>query len=159
MLEKVCSHVHNFFTRTAVSGTYTIDSGSIDVDADLLKEGQRFHIVGSDLNDGVYTWHAAAIRNDDDTEAAQLQDEEFTGSILPMAVPKAFLDLVSEISTWVTAYGTAALSPFQSENVIGVYSYTKASGSGSGDAGSAPATWESAFASRLNAWRRTGDNL
>lgn len=154
MLEKLCAHVHNYFTGSAHPGTYTITGGALAVD--FLKEGQRFHIVGSDLNDGVYTWHAAGIKNDDDDEAAQLQDETFSGSILPMAVPREFILLASEVAAWVQEYGSKVLSPYQSENVIGVYSYTKASGSGSGDGGSASPTWESVFASRLHPYRKTG---
>ena len=99
---------------------------------------------------------ASGIKNDDDDEAAQLQDETFTGSILPMAVPREFILLASEVAAWVQEYGSKVLSPYQSENVIGVYSYTKANGSGSGDGGSASPTWESVFASRLHPYRKTG---
>lgn len=158
MLERVCNHVHNFFTRAALPGTYTVTGGALALDC--LKEGQRFHVVGSDLNDGVYTWHAGGIKNDDDDAEAGLQDETFTGCILPMAVPRAFLDLCEEIGAWVAAYGTAADSPFQSENVIGVYSYEKGSASGTAaNGGNASPTWESVFAARLNPYRRTGDLL
>lgn len=154
MLEKVCNHVHNYFTSAAVPGMYTISDGALTLD--FLKEGQRFHIVGSDLNDGVYTWHQSGIKNDDDNGPAELQDETFGGSILPMAVPRDFLQLVEEIAAWVDEYGSKVLSPYQSENVIGVYSYTKA-GTGSGNAGgSSSPTWESVFASRLNPYRKTG---
>ena len=157
MLEQVCAHVHNYFTRTARPGTYAITNGTLTLD--FLREGQRFHIVGSDLNDGVYTWHADGIKNDDDTAAATLADEEFAGTILPMAVPRAFIDLCAEIAAWVAQYGKNALSPYQSEDVIGVYSYTKAGASTAAGANGAAGTWESAFAARLNPYRRTGDLL
>lgn len=87
MLERICNHVHNFFTRSAHPGTYTITGGALTLD--FMKDGQRFHIVGSDLNDGVYTWHPSGIKNDDDDADAELQDETFTGCIMPMAVPKS----------------------------------------------------------------------
>lgn len=155
MLEKLCAHVHNYFTSAAHPGTYTITGGALAVD--FLKEGQRFHVVGSDLNDGVYTWHATGIKNDDDNATAELADETFSGSILPMAVPRAFIELAAEVAAWVQEYGSKVLSPYQSENVIGVYSYQKASGSGSGaDGSSASPTWESVFASRLHPYRKTG---
>lgn len=152
MLEKVCRHVHNYFTRAAYPGTYTITDGALALD--FLKEGQRFHVVGSDLNDGVYTWHATGITNDDDNEAAQLKDETFNGSICAMAVPRAFIDLVGEVSAWQVTYGEKAASPFQSETVIGVYSYDK--GYKSGSVNGAPMTWESEFSSRLQPYMRTG---
>ena len=154
MLEKICNHVHNYFTGAAHPGTYTITGGSLSVD--FLKEGQRFHIVGSDLNDGVYTWHASGIKDDDDSAPAELRDEVFSGSILPMAVPREFVLLASEVAAWVQEYGSKVLSPYQSESVIGVYSYTKAGTGGNADGGNGSPTWESVFASRLNPYRRTG---
>lgn len=152
MLEKVCNHVHNFFIRNAYPGSYEITGGQLALTG--LKDGQRFQIVGSDLNDGVYTWHADGIKDDDDKEAAALADEAFAGTILAMAPPRDFLALVDEIGAWVEAYGAGADSPYQSENVIGVYSYTKASGAASD--GSGGSGWESAFASRLNPYRTPG---
>lgn len=165
MLEKVCRHVHNYFTRVPHVDTYTIENGMLALD--FLKDGQRFHIVGSDLNDGVYTWHQSSaqsgapyIANDDDTAAVTLQDEVFAGTILPMAVPKMFLQLVEEIGAWVDQYGEKTLSPFQSENVIGVYSYTKAgTGDNKSNGRSASPTWESVFAAQLRPFMRTGDLL
>lgn len=158
MLERICNHVHNFFTRSAHPGTYTITGGALTLD--FMKDGQRFHIVGSDLNDGVYTWHVSGIKNDDDDADAELQDETFTGCIMPMAVPKVFLDLCKEIGEWVANYGAKVDSPFQSESVIGVYSYEKGSVSGSAaNGGNTSPTWETVFASRLNPYRRTGDLL
>ena len=154
MLGKVCNHVHNYFTDAAYPGTYTISNG--DLALDFLKDGQRFHLVGSDLNDGVYTWHPSGIKNDDDDSSAELQDETFTGTILPMAVPRDFIALVEEIAVWVEEYGAKVLSPFQSENVIGVYSYTKASTGGAAAGGTSSPTWENVFASRLNPYRKTG---
>ena len=168
MLEKVCRHVHNYFVRAAYPDTFTISGGMIsgaEVDlSETLKPGQRFMIMNSDLNDGIYTWHQTqngyAVYNDDNTTAAALEAETFDGVIIAMAPPKDFFDLVSEIGDWQTAYGAKALSPYQSENVIGVYSYTKANGGGDGNGnGSGSPTWESVFASRLNPYRKTGDLL
>lgn len=153
MLERVCNHVHNYFIRSAYPGEYEITGGSLPL-GEILKEGQRFQLIGSDLNDGVYTWHADGIKDDDDKEAATLADEAFAGTILAMAPPKEFLAIVGEIADWVDAYGAGADSPYQSENVIGVYSYTKASGAASD--GSGGSGWESAFASRLNPYRTPG---
>lgn len=155
MLEKCCLYCHNYFVRAAYPGSYTISSGTIDLSA-LLKEGQRFWLVGSDLNDGVYTWHAAGIKNDDDAQAVTLKDEEFAGTILAMAPPKEFFELAAEISAWQTAYGAQALSPYQSENVIGVYSYTKAQLSGDESTGTGAPTWQSVFKNRLLPYMKTG---
>ena len=168
MLEKICRHVHNYFVRAAYQDTYTIADGMItgaEVDlSQILKPGQRFMIMNSDLNDGIYTWRitaqpvGCAVYNDDNTAAAALGAETFEGVIITMAPPRDFLDLCTEISAWQAQYGSHVLSPYQSEEVIGVYSYTKANGTGgSGTGGNASPTWESVFASRLNPYRKTGD--
>lgn len=155
MLEKVCNHVHNFFIRAAYPGSYEISAGTIALTG--LKNGQRFQIVGSDLNDGVYTWHdGGVIQNDDDTAPAALADESFSGTILAMSPPKAFLELVGRISAWVDQYGAQSVSPFQSESVVGVYSYTKADAGTDASGRPVAKTWETAFASELNAYRTPG---
>lgn len=149
MLQQVLEHIHNMFIKSPNPGTYTIEGGMLSLP--FLLEGQRFWIVGSVLNDGVYTYHADGIKNDDDTEAAGLQDETFAGSVCALAVPPAVIALTVEISEWVEKFGDSVNSPYNSENVIGVYSYTKASG---GTGGGGAVGWQDAFASRLNRWRR-----
>ena len=59
--------------------------------------------------------------------------------------------LIGEIEAWRERYGAAEASPYQSENVAGVYSYTRAAGRNTedGDAG-----WMAAFKGRLRRWRR-----
>jgi hypothetical protein len=121
------------------------------ISLDFVEEGQRFWITNSVFNDGVYTYHEAGIKNDDDTEAAGLTDERFAGTICALAVPPAVIALSSEINSWVETNGEAVNSPYQSENVIGVYSYTKATG-GSGAGGCV--SWEDVFKDRLNRWRK-----
>ena len=148
MLQKVCEYIHNYFIKSGHDGTYDISGGMISLP---LLEGQRFLIQGSSLNDGMYTYHNTGITNDDDTEAAGLHDETWTGTICALAVPPAVIALSGEINTWVEKNGEAVNSPYQSENVIGVYSYTKASG-GSGAGGSV--TWQDVYKDELNRWRK-----
>lgn len=149
MLQQVCENIHNYFIKTAHGGNFEIADGMISLS--FMKDGQRFWISGSDLNDGVYTYYASGIMNDDDTEAAGLRDETFAGTICALAVPPAVIALSGEIKAWVEENGEAVNSPFQSENVIGVYSYTKATG-GSGAGGSVG--WQDVYASQLNRWRK-----
>lgn len=157
MLQIICEKLRNWFDRDkfgrpihAENGDYRIVNGMIPLP--FIKEGQRFRIVGSALNDGIYTYHADGIRNDDDTEVVGLMDEDFSGTVCAMAVPPAVIALSSEINKWVEKNGEAVSNPYTSESVIGVYSYTKASG-GSGAGGSI--TWEDAYRDRLDAWRKT----
>lgn len=151
MLQQICERLHNYdFGNEIVyhRGVFDIVDGMISLP---LLEGQRFLIQGSVLNDGMYTYHDAGIKNDDDTEEVGLHDETFTGTICALAVPPAVIALSGEIKTWVETNGDSVNSPFQSESVIGVYSYTKASG-GSGAGGSV--TWEDVFGDQLKRWRK-----
>lgn len=150
MLEQVCKTIHNFFIKDPNPGTYTIENGTISPLPSLL-EGQRIWIVGSALNDGMYTYHAAGITNDDETASAELVDEVFSGSVCALAVPRDLISLSKDISDWVAANSEALNSPYTSES-FGGYSYTKATASGA-DAGGA-LTWQNQFKSRLNPYRK-----
>ena len=153
MLQQVCEHLHNYDFGKEIrkySGTFEIAGGTVSLP--FLIEGQRFLIEGSILNDGLYTYHAAGIKNDDDSAVVGLHDETFAGTICALAVPPAVIALSAEIKAWVDKYGEKSSSPFASEDVIGVYSYTKANGSGSGAGGAI--TWKDAFSDRLKPYRK-----
>lgn len=144
MLTELCQELRNWFERKKFFGTFTIESGQIDLPDGSLQSGQYFRIVGSVFNDGVHKY--------DPESESQLVDEVFKGAIWSMGVPPAVVDLSERISEWVTKYGDSVSSPYQSES-FGGYSYQKAS-SGQGNAGSSSPTWQSTFASELNRWRK-----
>ena len=137
MLEQVLMHLKNWFLVPGGihEGTYTIEDGGIALP--FLANGQYFRICGSVFNDGLHQY-----------PASDLKAETFDGSVWALAVPKAVIDLTSEIEAWQTKNGDASVSPYQSES-FGGYQYSKATDSASGGA----VTWQSAFRSRLNAWR------
>lgn len=152
MLQQVCEHLNNYFIRDSVKGVFRIENGVFTSPLSLL-EGQRFWVIGSALNDGVYTYHSTGISDDDDVGLADLQDEEFSGTVVGMAVPPAVITLAKDISDWQEKYADALSSPYKSESVIGVYSYDLKSGSGtSGSEDSID--WQSHFRPRLNRWRK-----
>ena len=151
MLQEVCEYIHNYFLKTPNHGTYTIVDGAITPLPDL-KEGQRLWIVGSDLNDGVYTYHASGISDDDDISAAGLQDETFAGTICALAVPPAVIALSEEIKKWVDDNGDVINSPYQSESFNG-YSYSLKTGNGQGDS-AGQIGWQNVFGKRLARWRK-----
>ena len=124
MLQEVCEHIHNYFARQRFTGTFVITDGAISP-APALKEGQRFLIQGSDLNDGIYTYHESGLMDDDDSAGAGLTAESFTGVVYGLAVPPQLISLAAEISEWVEEYGDDTKSPYQSES-FGGYSYTRA---------------------------------
>ena len=151
MLQQICEYIHNYFIRERFAGTFTIADGQLSP-TPALKEGQRFLIAGSDLNDGIYTYHADGLRDDDDIAGAGLADEVFSGAICSLAVPPQVIALSAEVTEWVGKYGDVVNSPYQSES-FGGYSYTRASGAGS-DGGSSAVGWQEVFASRFNRWRK-----
>ena len=148
MLQQICENLCNYFVKERFEGTFEIADGMISLP---LLDGQRFLIQGSALNDGMYTFHDTGIMNDDDTIVVGLQDETWAGTICALAVPPAVIALSAEVNAWVDANGESVNSPYTSENVIGVYSYTKATG-GSGAGGAV--SWKDVFADRLKAYRK-----
>lgn len=151
MLQQIMEHIHNMFIKTPNPGTYTIADGMISLP--FLKEGQRFWMVGSDLNDGVYTYHQSKIMDDDDLNEVGLRDETFTGNVCALAVPPAVIALAGEIKQWVDKYGKSIESPYSSESVIGVYSYEKITGSKVGG-GNPFVCWQDVYETQLNRWRK-----
>lgn len=155
MLEQLCAQLHNFFERHPVThermihaGTYTIEDGTIELP--FLLSGQRFRIRGSALNDGVYTY-GEFIRDDDDTESAELADETFTGEIWEMYPPNGAIRAAIQAAEWLAKYGEVLSSPYTSESVPN-YSYSK---SGTSEADGMPSgTWYGVPKSLLNQWRR-----
>ena len=138
MLEQVLMNIRNWFPVKGgiYSGTFTIKDGGITLP--FLADGQYFRICGSVFNDGLHQYNVL-----------DLTDETFTGTIWALAIPKAVIELAVEIEVWQKKNGDASVSPYQSES-FGGYQYSKATDSASGGA----VTWQSAFRSRMNAWRK-----
>ena len=153
MLTEVCQYLRNWFNPTVYLGTFTVENGNIRLQYSdgasfvslPLKDGQYFRIINSDMNNGVWRY-----------PCYELTDEEFSGAVWLMRVPKHFVALVNEIEAWQEKYGgadAASMSPFTSENLSSSgYSYTLKDG-GSGGAGGG-VTWKTVFAARLDAWRK-----
>ena len=139
MLEQILTHIHNWFQREIVPGTYTIQDGGVTLP--FLRDGQYFRIVGSLFNDGLHRYGP---------EMEPLQDETFDGAVWALAVPKAVVELAGEIAAWQEKYKDVLDSPYQAES-FGGYSYSKASsvGDSTGSGG-----WQAAFRARLNPYRK-----
>lgn len=144
MLGKVLAYIHNWFDVDDMgnsyehwSGEFTVADGAIELP---LYDGQYFRIVGSHLNDGVYTY-----------PVEELKDETFNGAVYELRIPKELLGIVKEIEEWQEKNGAIADSPFNSES-FGGYSYNK--GSTASDELSGLSGWQKAFNSRLEPWRK-----
>lgn len=131
MLEEILSYLHNWFPvkGAAHCGVHRIESGRLQFDG--LAPGQYYRIQGSVLNDGLHKW------------PDMLQDETFTGTVTPLAIPHALSEtLLDEIEAWIRANpATDKVS-----ESFGGYSYSRQTGASGG--------WQAAFASRLARWRR-----
>lgn len=148
-LTDLCQELRNWFDRARYIGHITIDATG-DLYCNNVKIGladnQYYRVIGSIFADGVH--------KHPDTE---MTPESFDGAVWAMAVPAPVIKLAEDIAAWREKYeaaDAAAMSPFNSES-FGGYSYSK-SGGGSNDSGSSNsgASWKSAFAARLNQWRK-----
>ena len=140
MVGEVCARIHNYFEenpttggRMIYQGHYRIEKGVISLS--FLAPGQYFRLFGSRFNDGVHMYGVDA-----------LTDEEFDGVVWEMRPPREFLDLCDEIQAWQDQYGGDAAKPYQSESVIGVYTYTQPK--------DGPITWWQVFQPRLKPYMR-----
>lgn len=134
MIFEIMKYCKNFFVRLCIDGTFVIEGGCINLPE---VKGRFIMIEGSAYNDGVYP-----------LDTSDLDDETFTGVVYVLNPPRAFLNLVEEIEEWINTNKSTAYGPFSSES-FGGYSYTKATTSTG-----APAGWQGAFQTRLNAWRK-----
>lgn len=146
MLTDLLQEIHNWFDLSRHTGTFTISGGTLTVD--FLLPGQYYRVIGSVFNDGVHRY---------DDVADVLTDEEFTGAVWALGIPRAVLDLAEQIDEWRSKYeniDSQSMSPYSSES-FGGYSYTKSSGNAaSAVSGSTPSGWKAVFASNLNRWRK-----
>ena len=144
---RVCSYLRNWFDRHQqhFTGIITIQNGAL-AETYGLNVGQYFRIVGSRANnDGVYKYPVTV-----------LNDETFNGSIIGMSIPLPVLEVMKKIEEWESKYSTvsgAAMSPFSSESISGVYSYSKSTGAND-TAKDKSGTWQGTFGAELSAWRK-----
>lgn len=148
MLTEICQELKNWFEREKIFGDFKIEDGNITKGGEDLPlvEGQYFRIIGSLFNDGVHQV----------SSSLHLKDEEFSGAVWSMAVPPTVIDLAAEIKAWQAKYGgvdSVSMSPYASES-FGGYSYSKSGGGAGSSANGGAGTWQGAFASRLNMWRK-----
>lgn len=144
---RVCSYLRNWFDRNQqhFTGIITIQNGAL-AETYGLNVGQYFRIVGSRANnDGVYKYPVTV-----------LNDETFNGSIIGMSIPLPVLEVMKKIEEWESKYSTvsgAAMSPFSSESISGVYSYSKSTGANDTTKDKS-GTWQGTFGAELSAWRK-----
>ena len=144
MLTQICAELHNYFSlnEDRYIGDFEIVSGNI-VPPISIQDNQYYRIVGSVFNDGVHKYG--------DAHDILTDEGEFHGAVWLMRVPQDVINLATEIAEWQEKNGEVLASPYQSES-FGGYSYSKASGSSANGGGAY--SWQDAFASRLNLYRK-----
>ena len=148
MISELCKEINNWdFVKGAKKyfGKFRIENGELLGFEEKLQQGQYFRIAGSVFNDGVYTYPASSLK-----------DEIFDGAVWAMAIPEEVIALADEIDAWIAKYGgvdSANMSPYNSES-FGGYSYSKSGGGAATGGAGAGGTWQTAFAQRLNRWRK-----
>ena len=139
MLEAMLTHLHNWFPARngKHAGAFVIASGVLSPDIGLVS-GQYYRIRGSVFNDGLHRVDGGEVLN----------DEEFTGEVWALAIPKAVQELAEEIAAWRESNPETD----KTSESFGGYSYSRGQSASGGVGG-----WQAAFAGRLNAWRRPSD--
>lgn len=141
-LTELCQDLRNWFDRERLVGEITISNGEITVNGKTvaLQSDMYFRVIGSYFSEGIHKY-----------PDADMPDEIFSGAVWRLAIPAPVINLATEIAAWREKYETVnsfAMSPFTSESV-GSHSVSKSATSD----GSSP-SWQSAFAARMNAWRK-----
>lgn len=138
MLEAVLNYLNNWFPvyGAARCGEFEIVSGELC--ADFLCPGQYYRIEGSVFNDGLHRYPCEEIDC--------LMDEAFCGEVIPLAIPRAVIELSGEIA----AYREENPDTDKISESFGGYSYTRA---GSNEGNSARG-WAAVFGPRLRRWRK-----
>lgn len=148
MIGEICQYLKNWFDEDSKhnrlprwSGTFSIVDSELHGLPGSLYDGQWFRVIDSNINDGVYQW------------PAKLKDEVFDGTIQSMRVPTEIVQLDADIEAWLKENEKAINSPYMSENLPGVYSYTLRVPTGA-DGADSGLTWQKQFKSRLAPWRK-----
>ena len=148
ILTEICQELRNWFDRGLgkYDGVISVSEGALSIGGGTpsLQNGQYYRLVGTVFNDGVHRWGDSDLADESPVEA----------SLWEMRVPPDVVSLAEEIGEWQEKYGKVGsenMSPYSGESFAG-YSYSKASSSVSG--GGSAVDWRSAFASRLNRWRK-----
>lgn len=137
MLETVLNHLHNWFPvkGAARAGTFIIVSGKLALPHVL--EGQYYKVEGSVFNDGLHKYG---------DEKDTLTDETFVGRVIPLAIPKAVVNLAEKIRT----YCEKNPETDKVSESFGGYSYTR----GTDGSGGVSGGWQAAFRRELNQWKK-----
>lgn len=152
MIYKVMKECRNFFYDHDKRGRVIRDKGTFEIRDNVVtglecayQKNQYIRIMNSVFNDGVYKIEDV-VEGEYSIKVPSLIDETFEGFIIPLRVPKDFLEFVNEVEQYQEKHNVLVSDPsIMSESFVN-YSYSKASGQSSN---SNIFTWQDAFSSEL----------
>lgn len=118
MMEEILSTINNYFYRFGEIQRFKIENNKIEVKGQYFTD-EYVKIEGSLFNDGVHK--IINVVDGNKIELSALKNEEFTGAILALAIPKMIIDLENE---FVNYRKENKPTNVQSES-FGNYSYSK----------------------------------
>lgn len=99
MMYQIMQSINNFFERTAEAGTFQITEGKISNLKAKYIQGQYVRIMDSIMNDGVFK--IKSVQEDGSIELdGSTTNEEFTGYIVGLAIPKSFIELTEKMQEY-----------------------------------------------------------
>lgn len=141
MIENVLRDIRNFFVKTVEYGTIQITSNKLIFNPkQTYLVGQYVYIKGSVLNDSVQRITLVEL---DGITLENLSDEQGSFTIYGLAIPKAIVDIATEIETSGNTAGV------QSES-LGDYSVSYGEKGGS---------WQQVYKNQLDPYRKVYLNL
>lgn len=99
MMYQTMQAVNNFFERTAEAGTFQIVEGRIEGLKAKYLQGQYVRIMDSIMNDGVFKIKSVPQEGTIELDGLTTS-EEFTGYIVGLAIPQAFMELTEKIKEY-----------------------------------------------------------
>jgi hypothetical protein len=134
VIDAVMKHINNYFVVDSHDVELNVVNGSADLP--FLQEGQYYLIAGSVFNNGVHVYGNGGLT----------EETPVSVTVYSLAPPKAFLDVVDEITAYQEK--NQDVTGYTSES-FGGYSYSKGTGTNG-----APIGWKEVFSSKLNDWRK-----
>ena len=156
MISQIMNYCKNHFVRSKErKSTFAIVNDGIEgVFSEKYIVGQYIWIRESIVNDGVYKITNVDLNSKltlDATLTSEDVESEFI-TVYGLAVPNAFLDIVTDIESWKTA--NAGKEGVASESID---DYSISFGTGSN--GAMANTWQVAFESRLTAYKQVFETV
>jgi len=140
MILQIMREVNNFFAVNIVNDTFKIVDKKLNLYEFGFLSGQYVAVTGSILNNNVYL-----VNNDFTIDLAE--DEDFSGSVIGLAPPADFLELVADITKTSDKEISrdVGITSERFEN----YAWTAAT-----DKNGNVVTWQNIFNNQLNKYRK-----